>query len=446
MIDSERDISLHRSVVAKVLGSVTFHKATRLKQLLRYLCEQELAGRGGELREHDIGVHVFGRSESFEPSEDSIVRASVRQLRAKLLEYYSTEGADALWQIDIPKGSYVPVFLPRQAPPGAAVPPLRNPQDTPTATPKSEHPWIWVVSAATVTAVATAAFFLGMWVSSAKEKDVAGSVIAAEGTGSVMEQFLASSEGPVRFVPSDSVINLLRSFSGRALTLEAYESKSFFAGANRAAQANPEHWEAMVSRELMNIGDASIVLRTARDYPEHANRLLFRQSRDLKARDLKEGNFVFLGSAVANPWLELFDDSLNFRISGPADTPARQWRNCAPQEGESMAYPATSPLPQAERTVSYAQVAVIPNKSRSGKVLIVAGLLMPDTEAAGEFVLSNQSAKTISNTLGVKDLTGTPYFEVILETRKTGAAWTVTRAVASRTHPGEPASTQPPVR
>jgi adenylate cyclase len=61
-------------------------------------------------------VEVFGRDESFDPHIDSIVRVDAGRLRRKLKLYYSDEGQNDPIHIEVPKGSYVPVWRVRPPP------------------------------------------------------------------------------------------------------------------------------------------------------------------------------------------------------------------------------------------------------------------------------------------------------------------------------------------
>jgi serine/threonine-protein kinase len=97
----------------RVLSSQVFSASSRLNQFLRFVVEQSISGRAETLKEWLLGVQVFGRSESFDPAIDAIVRVEAGRLRAKLAEYYKTEGQNDPVVIDVPKGSYAPVFLNR---------------------------------------------------------------------------------------------------------------------------------------------------------------------------------------------------------------------------------------------------------------------------------------------------------------------------------------------
>jgi serine/threonine-protein kinase len=93
-----------------ILSSSVFSGSASLSRLLRYVVEEVLAGRGDLLKEYALGVQVFERGESFDPRLDPIVRVQARNLRAKLKEYYDNGGRYDPVLIELPKGTYMPVF------------------------------------------------------------------------------------------------------------------------------------------------------------------------------------------------------------------------------------------------------------------------------------------------------------------------------------------------
>jgi hypothetical protein len=101
-----------RQALEQVLQSVTFLRANQVRNFLRYICEMEFAGRGATLHEYLIGVEALGRPTAYSTDEDSSVRRRAFALRCKLEEVYANELAHAQIRIHVPKGSYVPVFLP----------------------------------------------------------------------------------------------------------------------------------------------------------------------------------------------------------------------------------------------------------------------------------------------------------------------------------------------
>jgi len=102
-----------RAALEEVLQSVTFVRASQVRNFLRYICEMEFAGRAAALHEYLIGVEALGRPTAYSTEDDSSVRRRAYALRQKLDEVYARELADAPIRIDVPKGSYVPHFIPR---------------------------------------------------------------------------------------------------------------------------------------------------------------------------------------------------------------------------------------------------------------------------------------------------------------------------------------------
>jgi TolB-like protein/Tfp pilus assembly protein PilF len=98
----------------QILSSPGFGSARR-GRLLRYLVEKSLSGEPA--KEYSIGVDVFDKLPDYDPRLDPSVRVEIGRLRAKLSDYYSLSDDRTGVRIEIPKGSYVPVFLPASAPP-----------------------------------------------------------------------------------------------------------------------------------------------------------------------------------------------------------------------------------------------------------------------------------------------------------------------------------------
>ena len=99
-----------RNELERVLSSCTFQSVERQKQFLEYVVSEKIAGREDRIKAYSIAVSAFGRSEDFDPQQDSIVRIEAGRLRRSLEHYYLTEGVDNEIQIVIPKGTYVPEF------------------------------------------------------------------------------------------------------------------------------------------------------------------------------------------------------------------------------------------------------------------------------------------------------------------------------------------------
>jgi adenylate cyclase len=90
--------------------SPDFDASRRSRDFLCFIAEETLAGRGEAITQVAIATRVFGRKEDFDPLLDPIVRIQAGRLRRSLERYYLLGGKQDSLRIDLPKGSYVPVF------------------------------------------------------------------------------------------------------------------------------------------------------------------------------------------------------------------------------------------------------------------------------------------------------------------------------------------------
>ncbi|MGO9402948.1 MAG: tetratricopeptide repeat protein [Terriglobales bacterium] len=94
----------------RILSSPTFRNAPRHCRFLSFVVWKALAGEKETVKEYLIGLEVFDRPAGYDPSSDPIVRAEARRLRSRLADYYTTLGKLDHVRIELPKGTYVPVF------------------------------------------------------------------------------------------------------------------------------------------------------------------------------------------------------------------------------------------------------------------------------------------------------------------------------------------------
>ncbi len=62
------------------------------------------------LKEYAVAVAVYDKATSFDSQSDPIVRVEAGRLRARLIEYYAGPGHSDEVTIELPKGSYIPLF------------------------------------------------------------------------------------------------------------------------------------------------------------------------------------------------------------------------------------------------------------------------------------------------------------------------------------------------
>src|SRR2546421_3141458 len=143
-----------RAELQRILESPVFSTALRLSQFLQFVVVRSIEGQAAAIKEYLIGVEVYNRAPSYDPKDDSIVRAEASRLRAKLREYYEADGKNDPIRIDLPKGSYTPIF---RLNPGDITVPHRPPEPLP----RSKFQWKWGAAAAGLILVAAIAVFWG---------------------------------------------------------------------------------------------------------------------------------------------------------------------------------------------------------------------------------------------------------------------------------------------
>ncbi|MGI8746432.1 MAG: tetratricopeptide repeat protein [Bryobacteraceae bacterium] len=150
--------SVHAEL-AKILASHGFVNAERLSRFLRHTVEGALDGQTDRLKESLLGIEVFGRKASYDPRIDAVVRTEAVKLRARLKEYYESEGREDPVRIDLPKGGYVPVFHLREEP-VAALPEPSAPTSRVEAPPAAAPNWkVFAAGGLIVAVLALSVFF-----------------------------------------------------------------------------------------------------------------------------------------------------------------------------------------------------------------------------------------------------------------------------------------------
>lgn len=104
-----------RAELSRILQSPLFSQSERLGRFLRFTIDSVLAAKADSLKEYVIGTEVYDRKPPYHPSQDSIVRTEARRLRAKLKEYYESEGKEDPVFIYFRPGTYIPVFRRNEA-------------------------------------------------------------------------------------------------------------------------------------------------------------------------------------------------------------------------------------------------------------------------------------------------------------------------------------------
>ena len=124
-----------RDELTRVLASHEFRTSRRCQDFLRYVVDTSLDGRADQLKERTIGIDVFGRPVSYDPSDDATVRVKAGEVRKRLGLYYAGEGHTNAVRIELPSGAYVPEFREVQPEPPVTPAPVVPPTAVPSRYP-----------------------------------------------------------------------------------------------------------------------------------------------------------------------------------------------------------------------------------------------------------------------------------------------------------------------
>jgi hypothetical protein len=390
-----------QELLHRVAGSPNFQKSKRIRDLLLYLGERAFEDPCCILREQEIGVDVLGRPPDYDTSHDTLVRVQVSQLRKKLQEYFAAEGRDEPLVIDIPKGSYVPVFRARSEMPSELPPVPRAPK--PAASRRALLAGI---------AIGLAAAALGAGVYSLAKPSASRSAGQRPTVEAFWTQLFGTSQ-TTYLVLSDVTLIEFEKLMGRPIPLSEYEAHEF----DRLAELHiSDPVQRALAREFVNRITTSVSdVQVARDFgvlaAERRLPLNVVSARDLSSALVSSQNLILLGSWRANPWVGLFEDQMTFQTDYQETPPSVRFINRSPLPGEPAAF-------QAEwRRSGYCRVTYLSNPKHTGNVLLISGSDVISTEAGGRFLASEESLRDFRQKLGLRAGGPMPHFEALLRTQ-----------------------------
>jgi hypothetical protein len=410
----------HWLLVERIVASVSFRRAGRLKDLLRYLAEMSIRSQTSDLTEQHIGQVVFGKSANYSPVEDSSVRVHIRQLRLKLHEYFDSEGREEPVIVEIPKGSYALSFHAIPVPP-PVVPEASPAEPTikrPTPSIRTAIPWIVIA--------ALSLLLIFRW-----NRD---RVLAGGPPPWPLSAVFANSHRS-HLVLADATYGIRRLLSGKPASVENYIKRDFQQKSNFATEGETDNYIAQYTANalLTSWADVAISTRFLKLMPNHLESISIQSARHLQLRDLDDGNYIFVGSPASNPWVLLFENRLNFCEvrSDEVNGAPKSFRNKKPQPGERQSYEGLT------RTgvdgEDFATIALLPAESGRGNIMIIQGLQQESTEAAGLLLADEGGRRKLKNALGLQGDPSAPvYFEVLLRINAVAGSPDAISVVASR--------------
>jgi hypothetical protein len=388
-----------------------------LRDLLQHISERTIHGRAQELTEQQIGEVLFHKPAGYSPLEDSSVRVHMRQLRLKLHEYFDQEGRNEALILEIPKGSYAPTFRAGMPAPVADIAAL--PAKPVSKLNRGLIPWALCAILAIVCAVLLYQANRNVVTTPAK-------------LPWPFSQIFDKRHQTVMVV-ADSNYGMWRILSGHPGSLDQYLRREFMQSSLKVGESATPFNEYVSNSTLTSFADVTDLVSLIKMAGPLQSQVSVRYPRDLRTRDLDHDNFVFIGSAASNPWVSLFLDKLNFRESeATVGKSVKAFVNTHPQPGEQERYEGLRWTGTGGE--DYATIALIPNPTHDGSLLILQGLQQEGSEAAGRFLADDESRHQLQTALGMDPAKNDQeiWFEALIRSRTVSGAPSSTSLVAVR--------------
>jgi hypothetical protein len=330
-------------------------------------------------------------------------------------------GSQSDFRIDLPPGSYIPeihaIAPPLPAPPAkpvetakpvlveSAVPAVGIPAGIPAPARRIRFVWIAVGALLGILVVLSSVW---VWRQRRSAETAAASLEHTLPWSAIIQP-----NRQIRLVFCDPEIVNIQRLLNYSITLSDYANQRYW-----PADTKPEtnHFLQAIAYRGASVAavDAGIALKMdGLILPFTKRAMQMQTARNMRLGDFKtEDSFVVFGSPRSNPWLELFQDQLDFSFAFDEVRKAEFLRNRHPVNGEASTYVPTAAGWGTGQ--AYAIVALVSNPEQNGQVLLLAGSNAEATEAAGKLVMNVDALPKILKSAGIDSNGRVRHFEILL--------------------------------
>ena len=382
--------------VEKLVNSHALHGSESLCKLLRYLADHAIKHPGVALKEYQIATEVFGRPGDFDPHLDSLVRVQAGRLRAKLAEYYASEGSEDSIMVELPKGTYTLAFHPATLSAKAILRAAKeNEQGRTDEGTRRQRLLIAVLSIllALTLGVTVTLLFRNRTMASPNEDERVAPALRV-----FWQRFVNGPEEPW-------VIFSNGAFVGRPET-----GLRYFNPAQDSGQTILDHYTG--------VGEVLAVYDLEHVFSQLHKGIRVKRGSLFSLDDAQDNNLIFLGSPAENLTLLDIPSTHEFvfqrSTSGPrkGDLAIVNVHAQADEPKTFFASPSGTPLVE-----DYAVVGMVPGMNPTRSVLILAGTTTIGTQAAAEYVCRQESLEQLALRLSVSDSGEMKPFEALLRVK-----------------------------
>jgi hypothetical protein len=414
-IEFEGDIRWE--LVQRVIESPHLIGSARLRDFLLHVTACAIRERPEDATEQQIGIQVFQRSPGFNSSEDSIVRSQARLLRLKLSAYFNAEGASEPLIIEIPKGHYLPAFLPSHR--------AEFTKDVAGEDSINE-------ALAPIHVEETRDVLLSRPTRMTRVGRQRGRMALA-GIGLAL-LFCLSLAIVFRWQRQAAVTKPLKQLWAPFLVgdppLVIYSNALFVgdakSGMRYAANDGSDGLSAEFVDHYTGIGELISVHELTRMFDYQHAEFVLKRSPLVTWDEARSRNLIFIGSVAENGSLKQLPSTQDFTLTATAD--AAGIVNHHPGQGEPQVYLR----PEHPLTKDYAIVALLPGVQPDNKMFVFSGLTTLGTQAAVEYALEPDTAAELIRQVSFGKKIHN--FEALLEVSIRGGVPLQPRLVSIRVH------------
>jgi hypothetical protein len=361
-----------------ILASQFFRSAGRSKQFLQYVVQHKLEGHPEQLKERTIGTEVFLRPAGYATGDDPVVRVQAGEVRRRLEQYYQAAPIDSHVHIELPVGSYSPVFQLRSVAPEDA-PHQHPPSPELEIHPKMSRAKLFIIAAIGLALAATAGIVFLTFNHATHKKTVFEQFWSP--IFSTRQPVLICLAKPVAYRPTEDVYRRYsRSHPGTfqteaeranmALPLDPEEKISWgdlFVYTDYGVAAGDVYAAVAISALLSKI-DKPSQLRIGTNYT---------------FEDLRNSPAVVVGG-FNNKWTMQLTSNLHFALVEDNEQYSIRERGAGGRVWQ------TRTGPHGETTEDYSIVSRLVDSKTGQFTITVAGIGPEGTQAAGEYVANTR--------------------------------------------------------
>lgn len=358
-----------------LLESPAFAGSRRRQAFLRYVVQETLAGRGPAIKETNIAVDVFGRSNDFDAQTASVVRVTAAEVRKRLAQAYEA-GLPGNLHIELPLGGYQPSFQ---------FLPVGETQEGSVSAPAAGGAWrrnrraLWLIATVTTCVVAVVATFL-----------VPRLVRPQSAVDRLWQPFLDQNTPVLICLGAPSVLSVKHRVN-KWWPL-------------RPGAMIPADDLVVMDNAMVGTGGALGAARFAEQLALRHQPFYLKFGSDFAFSDLKNRPAILVGSSH---WTQELSRSLRFKIERGDDLIA-----IVDSQAAGRTWSVSRSRPASELEEGYSLVTRLIQSESGHPILVVAGMDPRDTQAAVEFLSNDRHLGPVVNSMPAD--WATKSFQVVL--------------------------------